>query len=196
MTSHRHPSSVDAACAVTTAAWLAMEGWPKDRVREVIEAAIGYDLTTPLDDIRPDYGFRLLASETAPVAIRAVIEGEDFEDVMRLAISMGGDADTIAAVAGGIAEVFYPIPYEMQEHVFRRLPQEARELLVEFNARRRTVSPPRPPTVQEFNTAVEAILSKTSRCREIIEAGPVTFRSRCRRVLSQIRSTPALLKAV
>ncbi|MCV9964907.1 ADP-ribosylglycohydrolase family protein [Pararhizobium sp. BT-229] len=196
MTSHRHPSSVDAACAATAAAWLAMEGWPKDRVREAIEAAIGYDLTTPLDDIRPDYGFRLLASETAPVAIRAVLEGEDFEDVMRLAISMGGDADTIAAVAGGIAEVYHPIPHDMQEHVFRRLPQEARELLVEFNARRRTISPPRPPTAQEFNAAVEAILSKTRRCREAIEAGPVTFRSRCRRVFSRIRSIPAMLKAV
>ncbi|MNL47619.1 hypothetical protein D3C87_1704170 [compost metagenome] len=115
---------------------------------------------------------------------------------MRLAISMGGDADTIAAVAGGIAEVFYPIPYDMQEHVFRRLPQEARELLVEFNARRRTVFPPRTPTAQECNAAVEAIFTKTGRCREVIEAGPITFRSRCRRMFSRIRSIPSMLKAV
>jgi ADP-ribosylglycohydrolase len=195
MTSHRHPDSVDAACAATAAAWLAMEGWPKESVRKVIEAAIGYDLTTPLDAIRPDYGFRLLASETAPVAIRAVIEGENFEDVMRLAISMGGDADTIAAVAGGIAEVYHPIPYDMQEHVFRRLPQEARELLIEFNARRRTISPQRMPTDQEFNAAFEAISTKTRHCRIVIEAGPITLRTRCRRMIAAIRSIIATFRS-
>ena len=188
MTSHRHPDSVDAACAATAAAWLAMEGWPKDTVRAVIEASIGYDLTTPLDQIRPDYGFRLLASETAPVAIRAVLEGADFEDVMRLAISMGGDADTIAAVAGGIAEVYHPIPHEMQEHVFRRLPQEARELLVEFNVNRRAVLDARTPSQTEINAAIQAITQKTRQCRAVIEAGPVTFRSRCRRALAKLRS--------
>jgi ADP-ribosyl-[dinitrogen reductase] hydrolase len=191
MTSHRHPDSVDAACAVTAAAWLAMEGWSKEVVRNVIEASIGYDLSTPLDHIRPDYGFRLLASETAPVAIRAVLEGQDFEDVIRLAISMGGDADTLAAAAGGIAEVYHPIPYEIQEHVFRRLPQEARELMVEFNAKRRAVFELRTPSRTEITAAVEAIAMKTRHCRAIIEAGPNTVRNRVRRALSKFRSAIA-----
>ncbi|MCZ7861107.1 ADP-ribosylglycohydrolase family protein [Agrobacterium salinitolerans] len=192
MTSHRHPDAVDAACAVTAAAWLAMEGWPKDTVRAVIEASIGYDLTTPLDQIRPDYGFRLLASETAPVAIRAVLEGTDFEDVMRLAISMGGDADTIAAAAGGIAEVYHPIPNDIQEHVFRRIPEEMRELLVEFNAKRRTVFVARAPSQTEINAAIQAISQKTRHCRAVIEAGPVTLRSRCRRAFARLRSAISL----
>jgi|WP_250807474.1 ADP-ribosyl-[dinitrogen reductase] hydrolase len=184
MTSHRHPDSVDAACAVTSAAWLALEGWPKAVLKEVIEAAIGYDLTTPLDTIRPDYGFRLLASETAPVAIRAVLEGEDFEDVMRLAISMGGDADTIAAIAGGIAEVYYPIPYEMQEHVYRRLPQEAKEMLAVFRVRRRNTARSRQPSRDEVAVAIGTISETTTRCRRLIEAGPpLSFPKRCRRSL-------------
>jgi ADP-ribosylglycohydrolase len=188
MTSHRHPDSVDAACAATAAAWLALEGWPKDRVRDVIEASIGYDLTTPLDQIRPDFGFRLLAWETAPVGIRSVLEGKDFEDVMRLAISMGGDADTIAAVAGGIAEAYYPIPRDMQEHVFRRLPPEVREALVEFNARKRQVAEPREPSATEVMAAIELIGRRVRHWREVINAGPVTFRSRIRKVIGRLTS--------
>lgn len=157
MTSHRHPDSVIGACAVTAAAWLAMEGWPKHVMKEVVEQATGYDLTTPLDAIRPDYSFLLLASETAPVAIRAVIEGTDFEDVLRLAISMGGDADTIAAAAGGIAEAYHEIPREMQEHVYRRLPDEARQLLSDFIPKRRLVSPLREPGEEEVRDAIRII---------------------------------------
>lgn len=172
MTSHRHSDSVDAACAATAAAWLAMEGWPKQAVKRVIEKSVGYDLDIPLDVIRPDYGFRLLASETAPVAIRAVLEGEDFEDVMRLAISMGGDADTIAAVAGGIAEVYHPIDPDIQEHVYRRLPDEAREMLAVFNGRKRTISAPYNPTDEEIDEAIRTVSATTSRCRAIIDVPP------------------------
>jgi ADP-ribosylglycohydrolase len=183
MTSHRHPDSVDAACAATAAAWLAIQGWPKARVREVIEAAVGYDLTTPLDEIRPSYGFRLLASETAPVGIMAVLEGTDFEDVMRLAISMGGDADTIAAVAGGIAEAYHPIPLEMQDHVFRRLPEEVRETIVEFNGRKRLVAEQREPSGEEINLALETIRERITHWRAVIEGGPITVRSRAVRLV-------------
>ncbi|MCS4089329.1 ADP-ribosylglycohydrolase family protein [Rhizobium sp. BK176] len=192
MTSHRHPDSVDAVCAATAAAWLAIEGWPKDRVREVIEEAIGYDLTTPLDHIRPDFGFRLLASETAPVAIRSVLEGNDFEDVMRLSISMGGDADTIAAVAGGIAEAYYPIPRDMQDHVFRRLPPEVRQALVEFNARKRQVAEPRAPPDAEVAAVIEVLRERVGHWRQLIEAGPITFRSRCRKMLAKMREAVRL----
>jgi ADP-ribosylglycohydrolase len=188
MTSHRHPDSVDAACAATAAAWLAIEGWPKERVREVIEDAIGYDLTTPLDHIRPDFGFRLMASETAPVGIRSVLEGKDFEDVMRLAISMGGDADTIAAVAGGIAEAYHPIPRDMQDHVFRRLPPEVREALVEFNGRKRRVAEPREPSNGEVIAATDLIRGRLRHWREVIDAGPITLCSRIRKLVGRLRS--------
>ena len=181
MTSHRHPDSVDAACAVAAAAWLAMEGWPKARMKEVIEASVGYDLTTPLDVIRPDYSFLLLASETAPIAIRAVIEGRDFEDVLRLAISMGGDADTLAAAAGGIAEAYHPIPDEIARHVYRRLPDEIRELLRDFNPRKRDILAPREPTDEEVRAAITEVTSVVRHWRSVIEAGPDTAaKSLCR----------------
>ena len=181
MTSHRHPDSVDAACATAAAGWLAMEGWPKDAVKQVIETAVGYDLTTSLDDIRPDYGFRLLASETAPVAIRAVLEGVDFEDVMRLAISMGGDADTIAAAAGGIAEVYHEIDHEMWEHVYRRLPDEAKAMLSVFYGRRRTVSERMQPNPHQIERAISVISDTTIRCRRMMEVRrPLSLREKCR----------------
>jgi ADP-ribosylglycohydrolase len=172
MTSHRHPHSVDAACAVTAATWLALDGWSKDDMARVIEAAIGYDLSTPLDTIRPGYGFRFLAAETAPVALRAVIEGMDFEDVMRLSISMGGDADTIAAAAGGVAEVYHPIPEDMHEHVMLRLPPEALEILAAFDTRRRVAFDPHIPSAEEIRLAVETISAVTGRYRALITAGP------------------------
>lgn len=187
MTSHRHPDSVDGACAVTAAGWLAIQGWPKDTVREVLEAAVGYDLSTPLDVIRPDYGFCLLASETAPVAIRAVLEGVDFEDVIRLAISMGGDADTLAAVAGGIAEAYHPIPIDLQEHVYRRLPQEIRQLLVDFTAKRRPVLPTCAPSNDEVQAAIQAISSKTKHWRQIISARLQTPPKPLARLLPSLR---------
>jgi ADP-ribosylglycohydrolase len=172
VTSHRHPHSVDAACAMAAAAWLALEGWSKEYMARAIEEAIGYDLTTSLDTIRPGYGFRFLAADTAPVALRAVIEGMDFEDVMRLSISMGGDADTIAAAAGGVAEVYHPVPEDMLEHVMLRIPEEAIEILGVFDTKRRAASDPRTPSAEEIRQAVQTISAVTGRYRAVIMAGP------------------------
>lgn len=140
MTSHCHPDSIAAAMATVSAAKLGCAGWDKQAVKELIESVFSYDLTTSLDDIRPDYGFRLLARETAPIALRAVIEGSDFEEVLRLAISMGGDADTLAAIAGGVAEAFHPIPPEIAGHVMQRLPGRAKSLLKDFDERRADIA--------------------------------------------------------
>jgi len=136
MTSHRHPDSVKAAMATVAAARLGLEGFGKTEAMAAVSRAFGYRLDVPLDEIRPGYGFRLLAVETAPVALRTVIEGQDFEEVMRLAISMGGDADTLAAAAGGVAEVFHPIPEEIRAHVWERLPGTVRELVLDMEERK------------------------------------------------------------
>lgn len=124
MNSHCHPESVRGAQAVVAAARLSLEGWERDEIKVLLEKVYGYDLTTPLSVQRPDAGFELLAEKTAPVAIRAFLEGEDFEDVLRLAISMGGDADTLAATAGGIAETYFEIPDDIRKHVVKRLHPE------------------------------------------------------------------------
>ena len=136
MTSHRHPDSVKAAIATVAAARLGMEGYGKSEAMGAVSRAFGYRLDVPLAEIRPGYGFRLLAVETVPVALRAVLEGDDFEDVLRLAISMGGDADTLAAVAGGVAEVFHPIPEEIRSHVWERLPGPVRMMVLDVGERK------------------------------------------------------------
>jgi ADP-ribosylglycohydrolase len=123
MTSHRHPDAVAAAIAVSAAARLGLDGWPKDEAVALAAEIAGYNMSRSLDEIRPGYGFRLLASATAPVSLRAVLEAVDFKDAMRLAISMGGDADTLAAAAGGIAEVFHPVPRDIRDHVVSKAPR-------------------------------------------------------------------------
>lgn len=132
LNSHHHPESVRAAQAVVATARLSLEGFSKKKLLPLIEKVYGYDLSTPLDVQRPDAVFELLAEKTAPVAIRAFFEGKDFEDVLRLAISMGGDADTLAATAGGIAETIYVIPHEIRDHVMERLHPVLKEVVVKF----------------------------------------------------------------
>jgi hypothetical protein len=94
------------------------------------------------------------------VALRAVLEGQDFEEVLRLAISMGGDADTLAAAAGGIAEAFHPIPEEIRSHVWERLPGPVRKLVLDVGhekegllRRDRAAIPPREDIVRTMREA-------------------------------------------
>jgi ADP-ribosylglycohydrolase len=72
-----------------------------------LEVAFGYDLDTSLDEIRPRYEFQVSCQKSVPQAIRAFLESDNFEDAVRKAISLGGDSDTLACMAGGIAEAFY-----------------------------------------------------------------------------------------
>ena len=72
-----------------------------------MEGAFGYDLDTPLDEIRPTYEFQVSCQKSVPQAIRAFLESDNFEDAVRKAISLGGDSDTLACMAGGIAQAFF-----------------------------------------------------------------------------------------
>ncbi len=86
---------------------MARTGQTKEQIKNYVEAAFGYDLGTPLDEIRPRYEFQVSCQESVPQAIRAFLESDDFEDAVRKAISLGGDSDTLACMAGGIAQAFY-----------------------------------------------------------------------------------------
>ena len=96
------------------------EGCPtKEEIKEFIIKTFDYDLNRTLDQIRPDYKFYVSCQKSVPEAIIAFLESTDFEDCIRKAISIGGDSDTIAAMAGGIAEAFYEeIPAEISAKVF------------------------------------------------------------------------------
>ena len=104
---HDHPVGIKGAQAVAAAVFLARTGQSKEQIKGYVEATFGYHLDTPLDEIRKTYEFHVSCQESVPQAIRAFLESDDFEDAVRKAISLGGDSDTLACMAGGIAQAFY-----------------------------------------------------------------------------------------
>lgn len=124
MPTHNHEEGIKGADAVASAIWLALSGKKKDEIKSFIEQEFGYDLSRTLDEIRPDYKMDATCPGSVPEAIIAFLEGNDFEDVIRGAVSIGGDSDTIAAIAGSIAEAYYGIPESVVKEVRERLTPE------------------------------------------------------------------------
>lgn len=105
--SHNHPEGIKGAQAAALAVFLARTTHDKDTIRAEITDSFGYDLKRTLDTIRPAHGFDVSCQGTVPEAIIAVLESQSYEDAVRNAVSLGGDADTLACIAGGIAEAYY-----------------------------------------------------------------------------------------
>ena len=133
---HNHPEGIKGAQATALAIYLARTGKDKKFIKEEIEARFSYDLSRSLDDIRPTYHFKISCQESVPESLIAFFESEDFEGAIRNAISLGGDADTMACIAGGVAEAFYKhIPDEIIQNVREKLPDEFLEIIDEFYVR-------------------------------------------------------------
>jgi ADP-ribosylglycohydrolase len=114
---HNHPEGVRGAQATAAAVFLARKGNRKDEIKDRVEEMFGYDLHRRLDDIRPNYHFDESCLGTVPPAMVAFLESQDYEDAVRKAISLGGDADTLACITGAIAEAYYgrvPTPIARQ----------------------------------------------------------------------------------
>ena len=111
---HNHPEGVKGAVAVAAAIWLAREGKGKDEIKEYIESGY-YKLDFTPDDIRDSYGFDESCQGTVPQAFAAFFASEGFEDTVHTAVSIGGDSDTLAAIAGSVAEAFYGVPDDLRE---------------------------------------------------------------------------------
>jgi ADP-ribosylglycohydrolase len=107
--SHNHPEGIKGAQATALAVYLARMGKGKNEIKQAIVDKFGYDLDRKLDDIRPDYEFDVSCQGSVPEAIIAFLESTDYENAVRLAVSLGGDSDTIACITGGIAEAYYKI---------------------------------------------------------------------------------------
>jgi len=99
-----------------------------------MEKEFSYDLSRTCDEIRPDYRHVESCQETVPEAITAFLEGESFEDVIRTAVSLGGDCDTLTAIAGSIAEGFYGVPEELKAECRKRLPKSFLDILDLFDS--------------------------------------------------------------
>lgn len=122
---HNHPEGVKGAQAVATAIYLARTGATKEQIHQYIEDTFAYDLSHSCDEIRPEYYFDSSCQGTMPAALAAFFDSHDFESAVCLAVSLGGDSDTIACITGGIAEAFYhDIPAPIIDEMHRRLPDE------------------------------------------------------------------------
>lgn len=117
--SHNHPQGIKGAQIVAACIYLLRIGKDKAFIREFVSEY--YNIGFTLDDIRESYAFDVSCQGSVPQAIVAFLEGNSFEEVISLAISIGGDSDTIAAIAGSIAEVIYPIPESVLEIAYSAL---------------------------------------------------------------------------
>lgn len=129
---HNHPEGIKGAEATASAIFLARTGYTKDRIRQYIENEFGYALNRTCDEIRPTYHHVESCMETVPEAITAFLEGDSFEDVIRTAVSLGGDCDTLTCIAGSVAEAFYGVSNDLKEECMSRLPQDLLEVLIRF----------------------------------------------------------------
>lgn len=125
---HDHPEGIRGAQAAALATFLARSGASKADIRDTITDRFAYDLSRTIDEIRPTYRYNETCQETVPQAIRAFIDSTDFEDALRNAVSIGGDADTLAAIAGGIAGAYYGVPAALQKQALDRLPDDLKTL--------------------------------------------------------------------
>ena len=116
---HNHPEGIKGAQAIAAGIYLLRSGKSKADVREYLSQM--YDLNFTLDEIRPNYHFEVSCQKSVPQAINAFLEAEDFEDTLKNALSLGGDADTLAAMAGSLAEACYPIPTDLEERAWAKL---------------------------------------------------------------------------
>ena len=130
---HNHPEGVKGAEATATAVFMASNGASKAEIRDYVIRNFGYDLSRTCDEIRPGYHHVESCMETVPEAITAFLEGTDFEDAIRTAVSLGGDCDTLTCITGGIAEAFFEIPGEMVREVESRLEDDMLKVLHQFN---------------------------------------------------------------
>ena len=133
---HNHPEGIKGAEATASAIFLARTGHSKDEIRDYIVREFDYDLSRTCDQIRPGYYHNESCQKTVPEAITAFLEGTDFEDVIRTAVSLGGDCDTLTCIAGSIAEAFYGVPAILTAECRSRLPEDMLYILGRFDIAR------------------------------------------------------------
>ena len=133
---HNHPEGIKGAQATALAIYLARTGNGKERIRSEIERRFSYDLSRTVDSIRPGYKFDISCQGSVPEALISFLDSVDFEDAVRNAISLGGDADTLACIAGAVAEAFYGgLPAAIEREIWRHLDGELSTVVREFSAR-------------------------------------------------------------
>jgi len=131
---HNHPEGIKGAQAVALAIYLARNKATKEQIRKEVSEEFGYDLNRSVDEIRPTYKFEVSCQKSVPESIISFLDATSFEDAIKNAISLGGDADTMGAIAGSIAEAYYGIPESIKKQTLSYLPLEFIEIIDRFYA--------------------------------------------------------------
>ena len=132
---HNHPEGIKGAQATAMAILWARQGKSQTEIVRDIETMFGYDISTPIDEIREYYEFDVTCQGSVPEAIRCFLEADGFEDAIRNAISIGGDSDTLAAITGSIAEAKWGVPEWIREEALGRLDPNMQEIYQIFESR-------------------------------------------------------------
>lgn len=117
---HNHPEGIKGAQAVAAAILMARQHDTKETIKAYIEKRYGYNLNQTIEEIRPGYRFDETCQGSVPQSIMAFLESTNYEDAVRKAVSLGGDSDTMACIAGGIAQAYY---HEIPDDIIRRVRQ-------------------------------------------------------------------------
>jgi len=133
---HDHPEGIKGAQAVAAAVYLGRTGSSKQEIRRYLAESFAYELTRSCDQIRPEYSFDVSCQGTVPQALTAFLESTDFESAIRLAISLGGDSDTLACITGAVAQAFYGgVPKLIARRTMDFLDEPLRRVTLEFEGK-------------------------------------------------------------
>lgn len=132
--SHNHPEGIKGAQAVATAIWMARQENTKIHIRDYLEVTFGYALRDSFEEIRRNYSFDVSAQGSVPQAIIAFLASSSVEDAIRKAVSLGGDSDTQACIAGAIAQAYYKhIPEAISKEALQSVPKAMKTIIKQFN---------------------------------------------------------------
>ncbi|TYB33568.1 MAG: ADP-ribosylglycohydrolase family protein [Flexistipes sinusarabici] len=132
--SHNHPEAIKGAKAIALSVYMAKNGYSKEEIRSRITDQFGYDINRNVDEIRPDYFFDSTCKGSVGEAIVAFLDSKDYEDAIRKAVSLGGDADTLACMAGGIAQAYYKkIPEYILDEAWERISSTFCDIIEKFH---------------------------------------------------------------
>lgn len=157
---HNHPEGIKGAEATASAIFLARTGHSKAEIKDYIVKEFGYDLSRTCDQIRPGYYHNESCQKTVPEAITAFLEGTDFEDVIRTAVSLGGDCDTLTCIASSIAEAFYGVPAILEAECKSRLPEDMLYILGRFDIAREHGHDVIPDDILTGNVLIEEAIAR------------------------------------
>jgi len=133
---HNHEEGIKGATSVACAIYLARKKTDKKVIKEIIELAFGYDLSRTIEQIRPTYKFEVTCQKSVPESIICFLEGNSYEDVVRKAVSLGGDTDTQACIAGSIAEAYYGIPIELSGQLSCYVEEDMQKIITQYLIRK------------------------------------------------------------